>query len=178
MMEYPNLNSKYMKIVWLLLILIAVVSLDYISGSKERPHSVLTSGQRFPSINVFSSSGKEESFDARIQKNMILVVFSTTCIHCLDAMKYWNEYSSGGDDSVEVNGLSTDERESTAEFVKEHNVTFSVFTCAPSIVTDTLHVRSVPMVFFIDRVKIVRRVIFGNQSKEIVTRHLNEFLQR
>ena len=177
MAKYPSLNSKYMMILWLLLILFAVVGFEYISVRKERSRPVLTAGQRFPSINVFSSSGKEESFDDRLRKNMVLVVFSTSCIHCLDEMRFWNEYSSSVDDSVEVNALSTDDQESTAAFVKGHHISFPVFTSVSSTVTDTLHVRSVPMVIFIDRKKVVRRVIFGNQMKNNVNRHLVEFLQ-
>ncbi|MFZ4622365.1 MAG: TlpA family protein disulfide reductase [Bacteroidota bacterium] len=176
-MNYHNILSKYGKAFLLLLVILTVICFEYYIGHNERSVTPLKAGQRFPSIRVLSLQGKEEPFDARIRRRMVLVIFSTTCIHCLDEMKFWDEYASEVGDSVDVNAISADDPESTASFVKEHQIRFPVFTRASKDVADTLHVRSVPMIFFIDVERILRKVIVGNQPNERVIDQLGEFLR-
>ena len=176
-MKHLSTHAKVIHIVsFIVILLIAAVS-EYFIIRNERSVAALTAGQVFPSIAVLSAAERQLSLNELIRNNTILVVFSTRCTHCLDEIKFWNAVFPHLNDSCSVAALSVDNVMNTVAFVKEYAITLPVFTFVTTDAIDSLHIRSVPMIFFIDGSRILRRVIVGNQEKGTVARMISEFLQ-
>lgn len=176
-LKYLDTFIRKIQIILLAVILSVIVIAEYSLFRKEQSRKVLSPGKIFPSIQLRSLTGKQLSFDELISGNTVLIVFSTTCSHCLDEIKFWEEYARNRKDTCRINALSIDNIADTYSFVNEQNIAFPVLTCVSIEVIDSLHIHAVPTTYFIDSKRILKKVIVGNQKKTNMFRMINEFFQ-
>jgi peroxiredoxin len=125
-------------------------------------------GMRAPDFTVMSLDGKQIRLADLRGKRVVLDFWATWCPPCVKEIPHFIRLvkDSGVNDLVIV-GISNEEKERLAQFVKEKGINYSIASAKdealPSPYKD---VRAIPTTFFVDRNGVIQTVLQGYHDYE------------
>lgn len=142
-------------------------------------YAVPRPGQPAPRFKAITTSGQEVSLDTYRGHVLLIDFFATWCIPCRNSVPHVVEMKSKyGKQGLQVLGLSADDDGDQAfrEFVREHHINYPLAP-ASEAVQAAFGIRSVPVMFLIDRRGVVREIFRGfnteiGRSMELLIRRL------
>lgn len=167
------MTTKILTMIMLLLIIVlSLFNENTGSMHRERDPNKLI-GSFLPSLSVKSLSGEEFLLSSLHRQNELLIFFSTTCEHCLNELRFWNNASLTLHRSWDIRCISVNSAEETVEFLSAHSLKLPVVLAAHDDVREQFHINSVPSLFLIDTEGVISAYIAGSVNKEHLMKKLN-----
>ena len=127
------------------------------------PRGGLVAGETLSSFALADASGAPVQVAVGDGKRHLLLVFTSTCPHCRDAMPIWRDLMAGGT-SLEVVGVQMDAGSSQAKPID--TLPFPVMSPGSSPPAFLGNLAGVPASILVDGSGKVERVVYGPPEKQ------------
>jgi hypothetical protein len=119
----------------------------------------LASGEKLSSFSLADASGTQAQVAMGDGQRRLLLVFTSTCPHCVHAMPIWRDLMAGGTNGVEVVGLQLDAGSASAKPID--TLPFPVMSpgASPPSFLDKLN--GVPVSILVDGSGEIEQLIYG-----------------
>ncbi len=143
--------------------LILAIAATTVLMAPARLHATPRAGQTAPVLKITTTSGQPVSLDTYRGRVLVLDFFATWCRPCRDSIPHLNEMTRKfGKQGLQVLGISVDDggERAVKHFAEQYHITYPIALAGETTLAD-FGVRSVPMVFVIDKKGTVTDVFRG-----------------
>jgi len=127
--------------------------LNNLFGEKEKKMSALIAGTKAPSFELPAMDGSKFSLPEALARGPVLAVFfKVSCPVCQYAFPYFERiHKTSGGKQVSIVGISQNDKQDTAAFIKKYGVTFPVLLDDPKTypASNAYGLTNVPTAFWI-----------------------------
>ena len=123
-----------------------------------------SAGDTLPSLPLFDRWGHVKSGVLEVYRGP-LFFFSPSCDHCVRELKVWNALIAKGALSQHFVAVSVGTTEETERILELYNIRWEVLYAGADRLRERWQVRTVPVMFAVDR-RVIRRVQFGEVGEK------------
>lgn len=158
----------------LLFLCVAPITMSLLIRSKLEP-GPLRIGEKVPAFRMTALDGRVFTPDGSENKKILLLFFTSACVHCRREMANLEELWRKRIGRIEIVGVSLDGPRVTQALQGEMNLNMPLVVADAAELQQAIRLTVVPAMFCIDEVRILRHYYAGEHTLSFDARVVAEF---
>ncbi len=131
-------------------------------------------GDTFQDLLVKDLSGTATTIKLNSnKKEVILFIFSTTCIYCTNSIDNWNRLNEDTGGKYEIIGIAADDIDKVRNYKEKNNLKFKVYVPISNDFRKDYKISGVPQTIRLDKLGMVKHYWLGQFSDEALSTFKN-----